>query len=69
MLTVIVGTEFNGKMNYNTIADVGIIDHDLLSISMRKIDYAKVDPIFFSMQRFKYWKLGGELANCHSIGK
>lgn len=167
MPTVIVGTEIDGKVNYNTIAHVGIIDHGLLSISMGKIhysnqgikknktlsinfpsvdmaletdyvgmfsgakvdksevfesftgtlkgapmikkaplnmecevveildrpefdvflvkiantycdeealtdgkiDYSKVNPFFYDMPRFKYWKLGGELSKAYSIGK
>lgn len=40
MPTVIVGSEFKGKINYNTIAHVGILDHDLISISMGKIHYS-----------------------------
>lgn len=167
MPTVIIGSEIDGKINYNTVAHVGIIDHGLLSISMGKIhysndaikknrtlsinfpssdmavetdyvgmvsgakvdksqvfesfsgtlkgapmiknaplnmecevvdildrpefdvflvkiantyceedvltdgkiDYSKVDPIFFDMPGFKYWKLGESIARSYSIGK
>lgn len=40
MPVVIVGSEVDGKINYNTIAHVGIIDHGMLSISMGKIHYS-----------------------------
>ncbi|MBP1737199.1 MAG: flavin reductase [Oscillospiraceae bacterium] len=40
MPIVVVGTEVNGKANYNAIAHVGIIDHKTLSISMGKIHYS-----------------------------
>jgi flavin reductase (DIM6/NTAB) family NADH-FMN oxidoreductase RutF len=38
--TVLVGTEVAGKINYIAIAHVGIIDMDLLSISMNKQHYS-----------------------------
>lgn len=40
MPTVLVGTEVAGKINYIAIAHVGVIDHDLLSISMAKAHYS-----------------------------
>jgi flavin reductase (DIM6/NTAB) family NADH-FMN oxidoreductase RutF len=40
MPIVIVGTEVDGKTNYNAIAHVGIVDHNTLSVSMGKIHYS-----------------------------
>jgi flavin reductase (DIM6/NTAB) family NADH-FMN oxidoreductase RutF len=40
MPIVVIGTEVNGKINYNAIAHVGIVDHNTLSISMGKIHYS-----------------------------
>lgn len=40
MPTVIVGTEVKGKPNFLTIAHVGIMDHQTLSISAGKIHYS-----------------------------
>lgn len=40
MPVVVIGSEVNGKPNFNTIAHVGIIDHGTLSISIGKIHYS-----------------------------
>ncbi|MCC5468511.1 hypothetical protein LMF89_24555 [Pelosinus sp. Bkl1] len=40
MPTVLVGTEVASTINYIAIAHVGVIDHDLLSISMAKAHYS-----------------------------
>ena len=40
MPVVVVGSESEGRKNFNTIAHVGIIDHGVLSISMGKLHYS-----------------------------
>lgn len=40
MPVLIVGTEVEGKINYITIAHVGIIDHGLISVSMGKAHHS-----------------------------
>lgn len=40
MPTVIIGTEVDGKVNYITIAHVGILDHGLLAVSMGKAHHS-----------------------------
>jgi len=40
MLSILVGTEVDGKPNFNAIAHVGIIDMNTLSISMGKAHYS-----------------------------
>jgi flavin reductase (DIM6/NTAB) family NADH-FMN oxidoreductase RutF len=40
ILTTVIGTEVDGKINYFTVAYVGIIDQDVLSISVNKIRYS-----------------------------
>lgn len=34
-----------------------------------KIDYSKVNPLFFDMPQLKYWNLGNIYASSYSIGK
>jgi flavin reductase (DIM6/NTAB) family NADH-FMN oxidoreductase RutF len=33
------------------------------------VDISKVKPLLFDMNSAKYWSLGGEIANCWSVGK
>lgn len=42
---------------------------DESALSDGAIDIIKVDPLLFEMSSKKYWSLGGEVANCWSIGK
>jgi flavin reductase (DIM6/NTAB) family NADH-FMN oxidoreductase RutF len=39
MPTTIIGALVNGRQNYATIAHVGIMDHESISLSMAKIHY------------------------------
>jgi flavin reductase (DIM6/NTAB) family NADH-FMN oxidoreductase RutF len=38
-------------------------------LSDKNIDVAKLKPLLFDMSSKKYWSLGGEVAQCWSIGK
>jgi flavin reductase (DIM6/NTAB) family NADH-FMN oxidoreductase RutF len=40
MPTVLVGTHVNGKPNFITIAHVGIMDHQTVSLGMNKVHYS-----------------------------
>ncbi len=42
---------------------------DESALSDNHIDISKVKPMLFDMNSKKYWSLGGEIADCWSIGK
>jgi flavin reductase (DIM6/NTAB) family NADH-FMN oxidoreductase RutF len=46
----------------NTYVDESVLTGD-------KVDVSKLKPLMFDMASKKYWSLGGEIAQCWSVGK